>query len=179
MGYHPSGLASIVRALADVPVTAEDVLVDLGSGLGKVALAAHLLTGARAVGVELQPALAAHARGRAEALGLDGVRFVTADARDAELDEATVFYLYLPFTGEVLDAVLRKVEAVARRRTVVICALALDLHRVAWLEPRPSDSFWLTLYESRSPGAAPRPVRPPPFSPALAELIATESPAPR
>lgn len=178
IGYHASGVAPIVQALVDVPVSAEDVVIDLGAGLGKVALLAHLLTGARAVGIELQPDLAAHALSRAEALGLNGVSFVTADVRDAKLDDATVIYLYLPFTGAVLDAVMEKVEAVARRRTLVVCALGLDLHRFAWLEPRPSSSFWLSLYESRCPNAEPRSARAPAVSRALAELIASETALP-
>lgn len=179
IGHHPSGLAAIVRALADAPVSADDVVIDLGAGLGKVALLTHLLTGARVIGVELQPALAERARHRAAALGLEAVSFVTADARDADLDEATVFYLYLPFTGAALDAVMRKVEAVARRRTIVVCALGIDLDRHPWLALRPGASFWLSLYESRCPGAAPRPIRSAAFSLALAEVVANERPAPR
>lgn len=176
IGYHASGVASIVRALADAPVSADDVLVDLGAGLGKVALIAHLLTGARAIGVELQPALATYAAERAAAIGAGAVSIVNADVRDASLDAGTVFYLYLPFTGAVLAAVMRKIEAVARRRTIVVCALGMDLDRIPWLEQRPGASFWLTLYESRCPGAAPRPPRSPAFSLALGEIIAGEQP---
>src|SRR5690242_12145414 len=57
VGYHASGVAPIVRALLDVPVTRDDVVVDLGAGLGKVVLLARLLTGAKARGVEIQPGL--------------------------------------------------------------------------------------------------------------------------
>src|SRR3954471_6404616 len=57
IGYHPSGVAAIVRALIEVPVSADDIVVDLGSGLGKVALLTRLLTGATARGIEIQPAL--------------------------------------------------------------------------------------------------------------------------
>src|ERR1700679_2728882 len=62
IGYHPSGVAAILCALAEAPVTRDDVLVDLGSGLGKVVLLTALLTGATARGVELQPALVGRAR---------------------------------------------------------------------------------------------------------------------
>ena len=36
IGYHASGVAPILQAFAEVPVTSNDVVVDLGSGLGKV-----------------------------------------------------------------------------------------------------------------------------------------------
>ena len=54
-----------------------------GAGLGKAAMAVHLLTGARARGIELQPELVAAARAQARELGLDGVSFVETDALDA------------------------------------------------------------------------------------------------
>ncbi|HEX3772570.1 MAG TPA: hypothetical protein VHV30_16945, partial [Polyangiaceae bacterium] len=65
MGYMPAGIAAVMRTVLDAPIGPGDVLVDLGAGLGKVAMAVHLLTGARARGVEVQPALVAKARERA------------------------------------------------------------------------------------------------------------------
>ena len=41
---------------------ASDVFVDVGSGLGRAAALVHLMTGARAIGLEVQPALVAAAR---------------------------------------------------------------------------------------------------------------------
>ena len=106
MGYMPAGIAPIVRTVLDVPIGPNDVFVDLGSGLGKVTMAVHLLTGARAIGVELQPDLVSRARAEASYLGLQGVSFVEADALNADLDDATVLFLYLPFTGDVLAGVM-------------------------------------------------------------------------
>ena len=149
----PSAIAPIVRAVLDVPMTRDDVFVDLGAGLGKAAMAVHLLTGARARGVELQPALATAASAQAKDLALDGVEFVRADALEADLDDATVVFLYLPFTGDVLAGVLRRLEAVARRRQIVVCALGLDSSGADWIAERPSEEFWLSIYDSRIPGA--------------------------
>jgi SAM-dependent methyltransferase len=152
IGYHASGVDAIVRALAEVPVTADDVVVDLGAGLGKVVFLAHLITGATARGIEVQPSLVDRARAAAQYLGID-VRFTQADVRDADLDDGTVFFLYAPFTGPVLDEVTCRLYAVAKRRAIVVCALGLDLDRRAhWLVPRPIDSFWLTIYDSIAAG---------------------------
>ena len=153
IGYHAAGVAPIVRALLEVPVTAGDVLVDLGSGLGKVVLLARMLTGATARGVEVRPALVDGARAAAARLGVDA-RFTCADAREADLDDGTVFFLYAPFTGPVLASVLSRLEAVARARPIDVCALGLDLERLAsWLVPRTIDAFWLTIYDSARHGA--------------------------
>jgi SAM-dependent methyltransferase len=157
IGYHPSGVAPIVRALAEVPVTEHDVFVDLGAGLGKVVLLAALLTGATARGIEIQPALVGRAREAAARLKLD-VRFEVGDARDADLDDGTVFFLYLPFTGGVLSRMLDRLRTVAERRRIVVCALGIDLDRTDWLARREVDEFWLAIYDSILPGA-PSPAR--------------------
>jgi SAM-dependent methyltransferase len=158
IGYHASGVTSIACALREVPVTSDDVVIDLGAGLGKVVLLTRLLTGATARGIELQGALVDRARAAASALGVE-VTFTCADARDAELDDGTVFFLDLPFTGPVLAAVLERLHAIAQRRDIVVCALGVDLDRAApWLLARKElDAFWLSIYDSRLPGASRRP----------------------
>jgi SAM-dependent methyltransferase len=161
LGYHPAGIAQIVRALAEVPVVASDVVVDLGAGLGKFVLVTRLLTGATARGIEIQPDLVARARWAAQRLQVD-VRFCEGDARTADLSDGTVFFLYLPFTGPALVEVLDRLHDVAKRRAIVVCALAIDLDRVAsWLKPRLTDAFWLTIYDSVVPGVSMRKTRGP------------------
>jgi hypothetical protein len=174
MPYMPSAIAPIVRAVLDVPITPDDVFVDLGAGLGKVAMAVHLLTGALARGVELQPELVAAASAQARELGLRGVSFVESDALDADLGDATVVFLYLPFTGEVLAGVMRRLEVVARRRQLVICTLGLDLRGTDWIAPRPTEEFWLSIYDSTIAGAEPRPTTIPLPLATLGEAIARE-----
>lgn len=156
IAHHASSFGQVALALAGVPVVADDIFVDLGAGSGKVALLAHLLTGARARGVEAQQPLVSQAREAAAALGCDWVGFELADARDADLGDGTVFFMYLPFTGPVLDAVMQRLRAVAERREIVVCAIGLELAAWDWLAPRPPGSFWLSVYRSTIPGAWPR-----------------------
>jgi SAM-dependent methyltransferase len=153
--YLPSGVDEILAMVAEVPVQADDELVDLGSGLGRVAILAHLLSGARAHGVEIQEPLVIRARARCQALGLPAVSFVHGNAVDAPLD-GSIFFLYAPFTGETLAHVLSRLEQVARRRPVVLCAVGLELARLPWLTPRKTSSVSLMLYDSRVPGVRER-----------------------
>jgi len=146
--YLPCGVEEILAMVREAPLRPGDELVDLGSGLGRVVILAHLLSGARARGVEIQEPLVQSARTRCAELDIDGISFVHANAADAELD-GSVFFLYAPFNGEMLRRVLRSLEAVARRRPIVICAVALELRDVPWLLPRKSSCVSLMLYESR------------------------------
>jgi hypothetical protein len=172
--YIPSGIAPIVRAVIEVPIGPEDVFVDIGAGLGKVTMTVHLLSGARAHGIELQEELAAVAARRAREFRLSGVSYEVADARFVDLSEATVIFLYLPFTGDTLAALMQRVEAAARRRSLVICSLGLDLSAYPWLEERKTDELWLAVYDSRFPGVPPRPAGQPAPLGAAAEFVASE-----
>ena len=145
--YLPSGVEEILATVREVPLRSDDQLVDVGSGLGRVLMLAHLLSGARGLGVELQPQLVASARARCAELGLDGVTFLHADAADTALD-GSVFFLYAPCNGELLARVLGRVEEVARRRPIVVCTVDLALAAVPWLSARDTKSVSLTIYDS-------------------------------
>jgi hypothetical protein len=114
----------------------EDVFVDLGAGLGQVVMLVHLLTGVRALGVEIEPAYCAYARRCAERLGLTGVGFVTSDARVADLSAGTVFFLFTPFKGEVFCQVMDRVRAVASSREIRVVGYgpcSEEIGRLDWL----------------------------------------------
>ncbi|RKG80802.1 class I SAM-dependent methyltransferase [Corallococcus exercitus] len=149
--YLPCGVDEILAMVAEVPLRRDDTFVDLGSGLGRVAILAHLLSGARAQGVEIQEPLVHRARACCAELALPLVSFVHANAADIELD-GSVFFLYSPFNGEMLSAVLRRLEDVARRRPIVVCAVDFELHGVPWLRERKTPKVSLTLYDSCVPG---------------------------
>jgi SAM-dependent methyltransferase len=146
--YLPCGVEEILALVEEAPLGPDDHFVDLGSGLGRVVVLAHLLSGARAEGVEIQEHLVRGARAHAAALGLGSVSFVHADAAASELD-GSVFFLYAPCGGAMLAALLERLAAVARRRRIVVGTVGMALGRVAWLSPRPSSCVSLTLYDSR------------------------------
>ena len=90
----PQPVVEAMLQLADVKKT--DVVYDLGSGDGRIVIAAAKTYGARGVGVELDPALVKEARQNAAAAGVsDKVRFVTQDLFTTDLRPATVVTLYL------------------------------------------------------------------------------------
>ena len=118
--YQPTP-ARIVFELVDMAdFRAHDVLYDLGSGLGQVVILANLLSGVRAKGVEVDPAYCAYARRCAHDLSLSGVSFIHADARQADYGDGTVFFLYTPFEGNMLQQVLDQLKGEAETRTIRI-----------------------------------------------------------
>jgi hypothetical protein len=159
--YLPAGVEEILAMVAEAPVGPDDELVDLGSGLGRVVVLAHLLSGARTLGVEIQEPLVRRATTLGTALALSAVSFVHASAADLELD-GSVFFLYAPFHGEMFTQVVRRLEEVARRRAIVVCAIGFEFHDLPWLRPRSTSCLSLTLYDSCVPGVPRGPRRPTP-----------------
>lgn len=136
--YQPTPARHALDLLARLDLGADDVLIDLGSGLGHVPLLAAACTPARCVGIEHEAAYVASARECAQALRLRRVEFVHADARVAELAAGTVFYLYTPFTGELLAQVLERLRALSLRRPIRLASLGPCTQTLAaqpWLRP--------------------------------------------
>ncbi len=140
--YLPCGVAEILAMIPFVRPT--DAFVDVGSGVGRVVLLTHLLTGVRALGVEIQSTLVAIARERSAAF--PKVSFTHADASKIEL-EGTFFFLYAPFNGDLQRSVLARIEAVARRHPITVCTVDLEL-KVPWLVSRPGMPEAIELYDS-------------------------------
>ncbi|HTJ12648.1 MAG TPA: class I SAM-dependent methyltransferase [Dinghuibacter sp.] len=108
-----------------------DVFVDLGSGLGQPSILVNLLTNIPAIGVEIDPAFHAYATRVAEALQLDDVTFINADAQNADLERGTVFFLYTPFRGALLQTVLQRLPKNCRLITYGPCTEDLR-HASCW-----------------------------------------------
>lgn len=145
--YLPCGVEEVLAFLRDAALGAADELVDLGSGAGRVLLLAHLVSGARCRGIEIQQHLVARARATAAALGLGAVAFSHGDATAQPLD-GSHFFLYAPCNGAMLARLLGRIEEVARRRPIVVATVGLELDE-PWLVGRPSSSRALSLYRAR------------------------------
>lgn len=86
----------VTRMLRLASVGPGDVVYDLGSGDGRIVIAAARDFGARGVGIEIDPALVTQATALAHAAGVaDRVIFRTQDVMTADVSEATVVTLYL------------------------------------------------------------------------------------
>jgi hypothetical protein len=135
--YLPASVDVILRMIEAANVRADDVSIDIGSGVGRASMLMHCLTGAPAIGIEIQPALAHASRELVQRMRGDRVSVIEGDA--AELAQymtiGSVFLLYCPFSGERLERVLDDLEPIARTRTIRVCTIDLPLPARSWLEP--------------------------------------------
>lgn len=135
--YQPTPARHIFDLLEKTALTEDDTLVDIGSGLGHVALLTSICTKARSVGIELEPAYVDCAQHAAESLNLSRVTFIQQDARSATFSNGTVFYLYTPFTGTILRDTMELLRQEANSRPIRICTFGACTSVVAaenWLE---------------------------------------------
>jgi SAM-dependent methyltransferase len=94
--FVPTPPAVVEAMLKLAGVGPKDFVVDLGSGDGRIVLAAARLHKAGGVGVEIDQDLVDQANETARKQGLaDRARFVRQDVREADLSRATVLTLYL------------------------------------------------------------------------------------
>ena len=91
----PTPRALVEKMLELAGVTARDFVVDLGSGDGRLVIAAAK-RGARALGIEYDADMVALSRRNAEAAGVAGkATFVQGDMFEADFSQATVLALFL------------------------------------------------------------------------------------
>ena len=92
----PTPDALVTRMLTAARVTKDDVVFDLGSGDGKIPIAAAKQFGAKATGIEYNPDMAELARRNAKRQGVDNmVNIITGDIFKEDFSKATVVTMYL------------------------------------------------------------------------------------
>jgi SAM-dependent methyltransferase len=94
--FVPTPHSIVEQMLALAEVGPNDLVVDLGSGDGRIVIAAAKQFGARALGVDIDRTLIAEAEAKAAKAGVGSrARFVARDFFATDLREATVLTLYL------------------------------------------------------------------------------------
>jgi tRNA A58 N-methylase Trm61 len=94
--FEPTPLHIVTAMLELADVTARDIVYDLGSGDGRVAIAAAKRFGAHGVGIEIHAGRVAEAMQNARQAGVSRrVRFLHQDLFDADLRPASVVTLFL------------------------------------------------------------------------------------
>ncbi len=149
--YLPCPVDALLRLVDQAAVNAADVFVDVGAGVGRAATLVHLLTGASAIGLEIQPALVQAARELTARLRVERVAPVLGDATTlvGRGMVGSVFFLYCPFGGERLDQVLAGLEPLARTREIRVCCVDVALPPRPWLALAAPPAPDLVVYRSK------------------------------
>ncbi len=157
--YLPCSVDAILAMIDHARVESRDVFVDVGAGVGRAAILTHLLTGAAAIGIEIQARLVSAARERRALLNLRRFGVVHGDATELTgyVPIGSVFFLYCPFSGERLEKVLDELEPIARRRTIRVCCVGMPAPERPWLRPIATHEGELAVYRSTCLEDAPSP----------------------
>lgn len=168
----PDDLVDIMMRMARVG--ADDVVIDLGSGDGRIPIAAAKKFGARAIGIEYDADMVIHARRRAGVAGVgDRVEFRQADIFDTDFSKATVIAVYLM---TALNVRLRPKILALKPGTRVVAhqygfgdewdpdAVVFDAERRAllWIVPARIEGTWRLHEQSPAPRS---------FQPIAGELV--------
>lgn len=103
--YYPTPPETVAEMLGMAKIKKGDVLYDLGSGDGRIPIAAATQYGIHAVGIEIEPKLVTEAEENARQANVSQlVRFRNEDMFRVNYSEATVVTLYL---SEKLNVLLR------------------------------------------------------------------------
>lgn len=96
-GWIPTPAGMVEAMLAMAGVTRDDLVVDLGSGDGRIPLLAARMFGARGLGIEFNGDLVAYSKSVAQREGLaDRVQFIQGDIFATDFSHATVVTLFMP-----------------------------------------------------------------------------------
>lgn len=143
----------LVEKMLDMArVTPRDYVIDLGSGDGRMVIAAAR-RGARALGVEYDAQLVAIAQRNAAAEGLSHrARFVQGDMYEADISRATVLALFL--SPKNLRRLKPKFERLRPGTRIVINGFAIEGWPVQEVGKVERDcGGWCTAYLHIVPGA--------------------------
>ena len=92
----PTPDAVVTKMLEAVKTTKDDIVYDLGSGDGKIPIAAAKVYGAKATGIEYNPEMAEFARRNVKRAGVEQqVNIITGDIFVEDFSKATVVTMYL------------------------------------------------------------------------------------
>jgi methyltransferase family protein len=151
--WEPIEDSMVGRMLEMASVTAADTVYDLGSGDGKIVIAAAKQFGATGVGIEYDAGLVKHSRCLAAAEGVaDRVTFVQADLFESDFSDATVVTMYL--TPRVIARLLPSLVAMKPGTRIASYSFAIaDWEPDAEIDSFGDGSAFLWIVPANAAGA--------------------------
>ena len=123
----------------------KDTLVDLGCGKGRLLLVGSLFHPATVIGIELSSRLAEIARRHAGRLIESRlIEVLNCNVLDYDFNRGTVFYLYNPFEGDILQGVMDRLESSLLNSPRPIRIIYVGPYYAEIIDQRP----WLQRYDN-------------------------------
>lgn len=108
----------ILEALSAVNPKQDDLLIDLGSGSGRVLRLAALKYKVKGLGYEINPFLIIWSRLKILLAGIKGVEFKNKNYLKEDLSKANIIFMYL--LPKFIPAVVEKLEKECKKGTIII-----------------------------------------------------------
>jgi hypothetical protein len=135
-------------------INRDDVFFDIGCGVGQVVILVNLISNAKAIGIEFEPAYCNYAKEITSRFELVNALFINDNAKNIDYSEGSVFFLYTPFYGTMLREVLSLLQKHSVDKTVKIftygpCSIKIaEQNWLKCLNGKPDNAY--TLYEFKS-----------------------------
>ncbi len=160
--YEGTPYVFIRHFLHAVQPNEDDVIYDLGCGYGRLVLYGAEVTAAEYRGVEAVPERLLVAELARIRLGLPNAHFIRGDVRDQDYRDGTIFFLFNPFTDEVLDQIIDELRLIGITKPIKVITWGGPInHRFAkqsWLHeidlpdnPSVNRVYGLRLFDSAHP----------------------------
>ncbi len=151
--------ATAMTAFRNLGLRPGDLMIDLGSGFGRVGIVGGLLLPElRFIGYEFVRSRVEVSQASSERAGMaDRIQYYCQDLADPhfEIPAASVYYLYDPFSEATYQKVLRRVYAVSRQQNVTVVTNAdagtwfqKYMKPGAWRDPEIYDGGTLKMFRS-------------------------------
>ena len=151
--YQPTPVRHILHLIGASALSAADVFVDIGSGLGHVPLLVSMLAGVESLGIEVEAAYVASAQECAQRLRKVACISFTATQGRQICPSGQCLHLYSPFTGSILTDVLDRLRTESTVRPIRICTLGpctSTVARESWLTATAlPDPDHITVFQRR------------------------------
>jgi len=142
-GWVPTPMKAVYNMLAIAEVKPTDVVYDLGSGDGRIAVVAVKEFGAKVVGIEIDPLRFIFSWVRIKLMGLDSkVELIWGDFFKLDISEASVVTLFL--SQEANDRLKKKFEEELKPETRIV-----SFHWIfnEWVSVKNSEEGEIHLYK--------------------------------
>jgi SAM-dependent methyltransferase len=149
--YVPANYNYINIALQSINVDQDDVFLDIGSGMGRVVIAAAAMHNFRRVmGVEISELLNSIARENVERskqnLSCKNIEFHTKDASLFEIPtDVSVIFFFNPFSGDALNKTMENIRSSLRlvpRELLIVCLIPMPSSFATEIGRQ---AFWLSI----------------------------------
>lgn len=109
--YEPTPYSVLVRLAESGYITRDSILVDYGSGKGRVGFFVSHEIGCRTIGIEYDESIFQQAKQNKKTyVGGQKVEIFCEKAEEFQIEDADTFYFFNPFSVEILRAVIGRIK---------------------------------------------------------------------